>query len=275
MNPHASKSISPIKLIQSLIENRALIKGLIKREIIGRYRGSVMGLLWSFFNPILMLAVYTFVFSVVFKARWVGGVESKTEFAMILFAGLTAFNLFAEGVNRGPSLILGNANYVKKVIFPLEILPVVVLGSALFHFLISLVAWLIFHFLLIGIPPITIFELPLILIPLMLMSLGLSWFLASLGVFLRDIGQIIGVLTMVLMYVTPIFYPVAAIPQEYQYLMYINPLTASIEQIRGAMFFGSPLDWAGWVQQMLIGMLVAWLGFAWFQKSRKGFADVV
>ncbi len=275
MNPHASRSISPKALIQSLLDNRLLIKGLIKREIIGRYRGSFMGLLWSFFNPLLMLAVYTFVFSVVFKARWVGGVDSKTEFAMILFAGLTAFNLFAEGVNRGPSLILGNANYVKKVIFPLEILPVVVLGSAFFHFLISFAAWLIFYILLIGMPPITIFELPLILVPLILMSLGLSWFLASLGVFLRDIGQIIGVLTMVLMYVSPIFYPVAAIPEQYQFLMYMNPLTTSIEEVRGAMIFGTPLDWLGWGQQMLIGLVVAWLGFAWFQKSRKGFADVV
>ncbi|QNN55454.1 ABC transporter permease [Diaphorobacter ruginosibacter] len=275
MNPHASKSISPLELVKSIIRNRTLIQGLVKREIIGRYRGSFMGLLWSFFNPLLMLAVYTFVFSVVFKARWVGGIGSKTEFAMVLFAGLTAFNLFSEGLLRGPSLILGNANYVKKVIFPLEILPVVVLGSAFFHFLISFAAWLIFYCLLLGAPPLTIFQLPLILLPLVLMSLGLSWLLASLGVFLRDIGQIIGVLTMVLMYVTPIFYPVAALPENYQFLMHLNPLTASIEQVRNAMIFGHPLDWSGWLRQLALGAAVAWLGFAWFQKTRKAFADVV
>ncbi|QIL79725.1 ABC transporter permease [Diaphorobacter sp. HDW4A] len=275
MNPHASKSISPLQLTKSLLENRSLIKGLIKREIVGRYRGSFMGLLWSFVNPLLMLAVYTFVFSVVFKARWTGGEGSKTEFAMILFAGMIAFNLFSEGLLRGPSLILGNANYVKKVIFPLEILPIVVIGSAVFHFLISFSAWLIFYFLLIGVPPISIFELPLVLLPLGLMSLGLAWLLASLGVFLRDIGQIIGVLTMVLMYMTPIFYPVAALPEDYQHLLGLNPLTASIEQVRNAMMFGGPLDWAVWLRQMLIGLVAAWLGFAWFQKTRKGFADVV
>lgn len=210
-----------------------------------------------------------------FKARWVGGIGSRTEFAMILFAGLTAFNLFSEGLLRGPSLILGNANYVKKVIFPLEILPVVVLGSAIFHFLVSFVAWLVFYVLLIGTPPATIFELPLVLLPMVLMSLGASWLLASLGVFLRDIGQIIGVLTMVLMYVTPIFYPVAALPEDYQFLMSLNPLTASIEQVRNAMIFGTSLDWTGWLRQLALGAAVAWLGFAWFQKSRKGFADVV
>lgn len=265
----------PLELMRSLVKNRSLLMGLVEREIIGRYRGSMMGLLWSFFNPLLMLAVYTFVFGVVFKARWIGGADSKVEFAMILFAGLIAFNLFSEGLLRGPSLIIGNANYVKKVIFPLEILPVVVLGSAVFHFLISFGAWLIFYFLLIGVPPVTIFELPLALLPLVLMSLGASWLLASLGVFLRDIGQIIGVLTMVLMYMTPIFYPVAALPQDYQRVLDLNPLTASIEQVRNAMMFGGPFDWMIWARQMMLGVAIAWLGFAWFQKSRKGFADVV
>lgn len=275
MNPHASRSVWPQGIWVSLSINRSLIRGLIKREIIGRYRGSFIGLLWSFLNPLLMLAVYTFVFSVVFNARWIGGADSRAEFAMILFSGMIAFSLFSEGLLRGPMLIVGNSNYVKKVIFPLEVLPVVILGSAVFHFLISFVAWLIFYFLLIGVPPATIFGLPIVLLPLVLMSLGASWLLASLGVFLRDIGQVIGVLTMVLMYMTPIFYPVAALPQDYQYLLSLNPLTASIEQVRNAMIFGAPLDWTIWLRQMLIGVAAAWLGFFWFQKTRKGFADVV
>ena len=175
-----------------------------------------MGLLWSFFNPVLMLAVYTFVFSVVFKARWAGGSDSKTEFALVLFAGLLVFNLFAECVNRAPGLILSNVNYVKKVIFPLEILPVVALGSAGFHFLISLVVWSIFYLLFFGIPPATILLLPLILIPLVLITLGISWLLASLGVYLRDVSQIIGVVTTVLMFLSPIFYPIVALPEEYR-----------------------------------------------------------
>ncbi len=275
MNPHSDRSVSPLELMRSLVSHRALINGLIKREILGRYRGSIMGLLWSFFNPVLMLAVYTFVFSIVFKARWTGGTESKTEFAMVLFSGLIAFNMFAENMNRSPSLILGNVNYVKKVIFPLEILPVVVLGSAVFHFLVGLSVWLIFHLIFIGLPPATIFYIPLAMLPLMLLSLGLSWFLASLGVFLRDIGQIIGVLTMVLMYITPIFYPISILPIKYQGWMQLNPLTASIEQVRNVMIWGVGLNWLLWIEQMLLSLTIIWLGYAWFQKTRKGFADVI
>lgn len=275
MNPHAARSISPLQIIRSLHSNRSVLFGLTQREVIGRYRGSVMGVLWSFFNPVLMLAVYTFVFGVVFKARWVGGTESKAEFAIALFSGLMAFNLFSESINRSPSLILGNVSYVKKVVFPLEILPVVVVGSAVFHFFVNLVVWIGFYLVFMGLPSLTVFLLPLVVLPLLLFSIGLSWFLASLGVFLRDIGQVTGVLTMVLMYVTPIFYPVSILPVEYQRWMNLNPLTISIEQVRSVMMWSIGLDWIAWMQQMLLGLTIAWLGFAWFQKTRNGFADVV
>lgn len=145
MNPHAARSISPFTLFSTLKTNWSLIYNLIKREVIGHYRGSVMGLMWSFFNPILMLTVYTFIFSVVFKARWADGTESKTEFALVLFAGLMVYNLFAECLNRAPSPVLGNVNYVRKVVFPLEILPIVNMGSAAFHHLISMFVWLVFY----------------------------------------------------------------------------------------------------------------------------------
>ena len=275
MNPHASRSISPLQIASSIISNKSLLYGLIKREIVGRYRGSMVGLLWSFFNPVLMLAVYTFVFSMVFQARWVGGSGSKVEFAMVLFSGLMAFNLFAENINRSHSLILGNVNYVKKVVFPLEILPIVVLGSAGFHFLVSLLVWLTFHLMFLGLPPVTVFLLPVAVLPLMLLSLGFSWFLASLGVFLRDIGQIMGVLTMALMYITPIFYPVSVLPIKYQSWMNLNPLTNSIAQVRNVMMWGNGLDWSSWMLEMMLGSITAWLGFMWFQKTRKGFADVI
>lgn len=275
MNPHAAKSISPFTLYQSLKTNRNLIYSLVKREVVGRYRGSVMGLLWSFFNPVLMLAVYTFVFSMVFKARWVGGSESKTEFALVLFAGLMVFNLFSECVNRAPSLILGNVNYVKKVVFPLEILPVVALGSAAFHLLVSLIVWLIFYLIFFGVPQVTILLLPLVLLPFVLMTLGLSWLLASLGVYLRDVSQIIGLVTTVLMFLSPIFYPIVALPEKYRPFMQISPLTFVIEQARDVMIWGNDMDWRLWAFYLLLSSLIAWLGFAWFQKTRKGFADVL
>jgi len=275
MNPHTAPSCSLIWLLKSLWQNRALTYQMIKREVLGRYQGSAMGLLWSFFNPLLMLAVYTFVFSVVFKTRWAGGSDSKTEFALVLFAGLMIFNLFSECINKAPSLILSNVNYVKKVIFPLEILPVVVLGSAAFHFLISLGVWLVFYFIFFGLPPITIFQLPLIALPLLVLTLGFSWFLASLGVFLRDITQIIAVITSVLMFLSPVFYPLSALPSEYQNALHFSPLTLLIEQTRDAMLWGKAIDWAAWSVMCGASTLIAWLGFAWFQKTRKGFADVL
>ena len=169
-----------------------------------------MGILWSFFNPVLMLIVYTFVFSIVFKARWIGGTDSKTEFALVLFAGLMMYNLFAECINRAPGLVLGNVNYVKKVVFPLEILPIVAIGSATFHLIISLFVWLCFYLIFIGVPPSTIGLLPVLLFPFFLMILGLTWLLASLGVYLRDVTQIIGILTTALLFLSPIFYPISA-----------------------------------------------------------------
>lgn len=275
MNPQATKSFSLGVLAQSVKDNRALIAALIKREVVGRYRGSVMGLLWSFFNPVLMLAVYTFVFSVVFKARWADGSDSKTEFALVLFAGLLIFNLFSECVNRAPGLILLNVNYVKKVIFPLEILPIVALGSAAFHFAVSLVVWLIFYLVFFGIPAITILMLPLVLIPIIFITLGLSWLLASLGAYLRDVGQIISMVTTVLMFLSPIFYPIVALPEIYRPYMQLSPLTFVIEQARGLMIFGGSMDWASWGLWVTISLVIFWLGFAWFQKTRKGFADVL
>lgn len=234
-----------------------------------------MGLLWSFFNPVLMLAVYTFVFSVVFKARWSGGSDSKTEFALVLFAGLIVFNLFSECLNRAPMLIISNVNYVKKVIFPLEILPIITLGAAAFHFLVSFIVWLIFYAIFFGIPPATIFLMPIIMMPLILLIVGLSWLLASLGAYLRDVGQIIGMITMVLMFMSPIFYPIAALPEKYQLYMQLSPLTFVIEQARNVMIWGSYVNWSRWGSWMIISLAVAWLGFAWFQKTRKGFADVL
>lgn len=268
-------SISPKSLLISLWEYRQLILSLVRREVVGRYRGSFLGILWSFFNPVFMLAVYTFVFSVVFKARWSAGSESKAEFALVLFAGLLLFNLLAECINRAPTLIQSNVNYVKKVVFPLEILPVVVFGAAFFHASISFLVWLIFSFFVFGLPPVTWLLFPVVLVPLTLLILGLSWFLASLGVFLRDIAQIVGIITTTLMFLTPIFYPIAAIPEKYHPLIYSNPLAFIIEQARRMLIFGIFPDWLNMGVLVVSTLLFSWCGFAWFQKTRKGFADVL
>jgi lipopolysaccharide transport system permease protein len=267
---------SPRALFASLWGNRELILQLTSREVLSRYRGSILGLAWSFFNPLLMLAVYTFVFSVVFKAQWrVGGEESKTDFAIVLFVGLIIHGLFAECLNRAPGLILSNVNYVKKVVFPLEILPWVAAGSALFHFTVSLAVLLSAQLVLQHVPAWTIVFLPVVLAPLVLATIGLAWFLSSIGVYVRDIGQIIGIFTTVLLFLSPVFYPVDALPENYRILLLFNPLTYVIGDARRVLIWGQAPDWAGLMVYACASFVVAWLGFWWFQKTRRGFADVV
>lgn len=268
-------SISPRELSTSFWRNRALILVLIRREVLGRYRGSIMGVLWSFLNPMCMLAVYTFVFSFVFKARWGTGGGSKAEFALILFAGLIVFNFFAECVTRAPGLILANANYVKRVIFPLEVLPWSNAGAALFHAAVSLLVWVIFYCVGWGIPHPSALLLPIVLLPLALLVMGLSWILAALGVYLRDVSQIMGLLTTILMFLSPIFYPSTALPERFRPFFLLNPLTPAVEQAREVLIWGRMPDWKLLGVYFIVGLLTAWLGFAWFQKTRKGFADVV
>jgi lipopolysaccharide transport system permease protein len=277
MNPHEAQPTSLIALGKSLVRNRQLVMQMIKREVLGRYKGSVMGLAWSFFNPVFMLVVYTFVFSEIFKSRWsgAGADESKTQFALVLFVGMIVLNLFSEVLNRSPGLILQNVNYVKKVIFPIEILPIVAMGAALFHNLISLAVLLAAFILFNGYLHWTVIFMPLVMLPLILVTLGISWVLAAAGVFLRDIGQTIGVITTVLMFLSPVFYPVSAVPERFQPFILANPLTFIIEQAREVLVWGHMPNWAGLVVYTLAATVVAWLGYALFQKARKAFADVL
>ena len=269
-------SISPRTFIASAWNHRGLIAALTRREVIGRYNGSVLGIAWSFFNPLLMLAVYTFVFSEVLKVQWSpGSGETKTDFAIILFSGLIVYGLFAECVNRAPTLVLSNPNYVKKVVFPLEILPWVAFGSAMFHALVSLLALLLVELVFRHSVPWTAVLFPILVVPLVLFTMGFAWMLASLGVYLRDVGQAIGIITTILMFLSPIFYPLKSLPAKYQSLLLLNPLTYVIESARGLLIFGTVPDWGHWAILLAVSMLVAWAGFAWFQKTRGGFADVL
>lgn len=270
-----SYPLSPQEMALSLWRHHTLILTLTNREVAGRYKGSVLGLFWSFFHPLFMLCVYTFVFSVVFNARWGASTGSRTEFALVLFAGLIVFNFFADCISRAPTLVLNNINYVKKVIFPLEILPWVALLSSLFHTVISILVWIGAYAVFYGMPHGTILYIPVVFLPLAFFTVGVTWLLASLGVYLRDVSQFTGLLLTVLMFLSPIFYPATAIPEGYRELLYLNPLLPILEQTRNVLFWGVAPDF---LQLGIYGVLslgVAWLGFAWFQKTRKGFADVL
>jgi len=276
MNTFEALRTSPLAIADSFWRNRQLIRQMTQREVVGRYKGSFMGLAWSFFHPLFMLFVYTFVFSVVFKTKWgIGIEESKASFAITLFVGLIIHGLFAECINRAPGLILSNVNYVKKVVFPLETLPMVAMSSALFQAIVSFAVLLAAIVVINGGLHWTVSLLPVVVLPLTIATIGFAWLLASLGVFARDIGQITGIITTVMMFLAPVFYPVSALPKEYQSLIMANPLTFIIEQARVVLLSGRVPDWKGLAIYSLISLAIAWFGFWWFQKTRKGFADVL
>lgn len=259
----------------SLLDHRYLIKVLIYRDIQAKYKGSLFGIFWSLLIPFILLLVYTFVFSVVFQARWGTSGGNRVEFALILFSGLIVFNLFSECINRAPSIILGNVNYVKKVVFPIEILGVVAVGSALFNFFVSFIVWLVAYFILIGVPSLTIFLAPLYILPLVFFVLGCVWLLSAIGVYLRDVGQFVGIVTTVLMFMSPIFYPIEALPSKFQNFLYLNPLSFYIESFRDVVYWGKLPDLGFSFLALFFSAVFLFLSFGIFKKLKKGFADVL
>jgi lipopolysaccharide transport system permease protein len=275
-NEEINPSSSLLALFKSLWSHRQLISRIALRDTSARYKGSLFGLGWTFINPLMMLAVYTFVFSSVFKARW--GIypnESKLDFALILFVGLIISSLFSEVINRAPGLILNNINYVKKVVFPLEILPITTLGTALFHAAVSFLVVILAFGIINGYVHLTALLAPIILLPFLLIILGLAWAIASLGVYIRDIGQVVTLLTTLMIFMAPVFYPLSAIPEKFRAWIMLNPLTFVVEQIRALLIQGILPDFQPLAIYTGISISVAWAGFWFFQRSRGGFADVV
>jgi len=253
---------------------RSLMPQMIRREISERYKGSVLGVLWSLITPLILLGVYTFVFSGLFNSRWSGS-DSTADFAVILFAGLLMYQFFADVVTRAPTLILSNTNFVKKVVFPLEILVPVITGSALFHAFISFLILLAAVFYVQGYIPITVLWTPVIILPFIIMILGFGWALAAFGVYLRDIGQVMGTLTTALLFLAPIFYPPSAIPDWVAPYVNFNPIAVPIEMLRGAAIFGQAPDPLLYSIYSLAAVIICVIGYFSFKMTRKGFADVL
>ncbi len=258
-----------------ILENHTLLLQMVKRNIASRYRGTTFGLIWSVVQPLMMLCIYTFVFSVVFQTRWGTTENVRGSFAIIMFCGMALFNIFSECVNIGCSVIVNNPNFVKKVVFPLEILPVVqvisstVLGMIWFVLLL-LGVLLVFHKL-----SFLMLLLPLILIPLAMFSLGITFFTASFGVYFRDTQYIVSVLLQILFFMTPIFYPIQAVPEKYHLFLEINPLTLMIGEARKIFLYGEFPDWINIGIIYLISFITLILGFLWFYKTKDGFSDVL
>ena len=255
---------------------RSLFLKLLLRDFAERYRGSYLGVLWSLILPLLSLLVFTLFFGVIFRMRWIGlGSDSLNDLALVLFIGLALYNFFAECLSRAPGLILAHQNYVKNVIFPLEMLPAVMVTSAL----LILIATLLVILLLQGIGGTglawTVLLLPATVLPLVLFVLGLSWFLAALGVYIRDIQQLIVPLVQLMMFLSPVFYPMGALPEAMRPWLQLNPLAVVIEQTRAIILFGQPPAWTHYLLCLALGVTTALLGAWWFARTRQGFADVL
>ncbi len=267
---------NPFKMGQNLWMYRELIVQFTKRQVLQRYKGSYLGLVWSFASPLALLAVYTFAFSVIFKVRWAEtATGSHAEFALTLFAGLIAFNVFSESVLAAPNLIVDNPNYVKKVVFPLEILPISGLGTALIQSLFSLLVLLLGTLFIMGQIPWTLLLLPLMYLPLILLCLGLGWFLATLGPVIPDIEHLLRVVVQILFFLTPIFYPISAIPANFRFFLYLNPLTLIVTQFRQVILFGQLPNWIGFLAVTAGTLVVCMLGYVWFIKIKRIIADIV
>ncbi|NND69027.1 MAG: ABC transporter permease [Halioglobus sp.] len=251
---------------------------MTRRDVVARYRGSFIGLAWSFFNPVLLLIVYTFVFAVVFKARWGDsrfGADGDGSLAVMIFSGMIVHALFSECFIRSPDLITSNSNFVKRVIFPLEVLPWVSMGSAIFHLFVSLLVLVGGQFIASGSVHATVLLAPLALAPLMLFTMGVSWFVSAAGVYFRDLAQASGIISIMMLFLSPVFYPLSIVPEDYRAWFYVNPLTYMIELLRELVVFGSLPPVGPYLLYCAASLAVACLGYAWFQKTRRGFADVL
>lgn len=258
-------------------EHGGLLMQLWRRDIHARYRGSMLGIFWAVLTPLFMLAIYTFVFGMVFKAKWgtAPGGDSPVDFAIILYSGLMLHGLLSETLGRATSIIIQHQNYVKKVVFPLEILPVLVVLSSLFMFAIQFILLIIAMLFLGQAIPLTIIFTPLVLAPFLILCFGVSWFMASIGVYIRDVSHFIGLVITLLLFLSPIFYPINAIPESFQIWIYLNPLTIIIEQLRAVVIYGEAPNWMVLGLYSAASSIVAIMGYIFFVKTRKGFNDIV
>lgn len=265
-----------VSLPRILWKNRDLLGQMTRRNVEQRYRGSLLGLVWSFVQPLMMLTVYTFVFSVVFKAKWGVSVDGgKGSFAVIMFCGMTMYNLFSEAVMTSCMVVVNSQNLVKKVIFPLEILPMVCVFTTYIFGLPWFLLLFIGAYFILGFIGATMLLLPVVLLPLVIFSTGLSYFVAALGVYVRDTQYVLGIVLQILFFATPIFYPTSAVPENLRWILSWNPLTVFIEQARNVFLYGKLPDWLFLGMATLVSLIVLQLGYYFFVRTKRGFADVL
>jgi len=268
--------VLPWRIVAHFSQHATLIWQFTKRDVLSRYRGSYLGILWSLLRPLALLIMYTIVFGFIFESK-LGNQpnETKLDFALALFCGLILFEFFAECTTRAPVLMLSNVNYVTKVVFPLEILPVTTVGAALMQLVISFVPLFIGQQLFHGLIPVTALYLPVVLLPLIMLCLGITWLVASLGVFIRDINSIMPVLLQIVMYASAIFYSINKVPACFLPLVRGNPLAIAIDQARAVVLLGVPPVWSQYCWLLVVGIGIMIVGYGFFMRTKTAFADVM
>lgn len=272
-----ARLLNPVQPWLTLWGNRDLLRQFAQRYFHQRYRGTHLGMVWAVMLPLLMLLVYAFVFNFVLSAKFgANGTEPRSHYVVMLFCGLTVYTVFSDTLVRSCSIILENPAYVKKVVFPTEILPPAQLGASLMTALIGVALTAAGVWVFIGTPPWTIVLLPVVLVPLVLMTLGLSWFLASLGVFVRDVANIVGLIVgQMLIFLSPVFFSLEQLPEPWRQVASWNPLSPILDGARRVVARGEMPDWTSLGLVTLLGLVAMQLGYAWFMKSKRGFADVL
>lgn len=266
------------QFIASAWINRALVLRLAKREVEARYKGSMLGLLWAALLPLIMIGIYSFVFSSVMRSRWVVSPtqgEVPYDFAMLLFAGFILFTLFSETVSRAPGLMLENPAYIKKILFPLDTLPWIATIGASISAGIAFCVFIILYLFLYGLPPVTIFLLPLIVLPIFFLTLGATYLLSCLGVFLRDLRQLTPLVTTAMLFLSPVLYPLEAVPEAFRPLINLNPMTIGVVQARQVIFWGEVPNFGLLGIYTLCTFALASIGCMCFNRVKKAFADVI
>ncbi len=261
--------------IRVLIERHMLLRALIRRDLETALKGTMLGWLWVLLVPLVLLAVYSFAFGVVFSAQWRDRDPQPFLFPMLYFTGLLLFGLFVNSLNRAPNLMRDNATYIRQIVFPVQIFVPVVLGAEMVKFGVGFVILVLAYLLIMGIPPLAAISYPLSVIGLLLFTSGICWAISALGVFLRDLGQAMQPASMILLFLSPLFYPLSTVPERFQWAFYFNPLTFPLESTRNALFFGEWPSLAGATLYTIAGWVCAVLGYALFQRLRPGFADVL
>ncbi len=252
-----------------------LIRALVERDIESRIRGTVLGKVWIVFGPLFMLAVYTLVFGLILDSRWQDRTDDAFLFPLIYFSGLILFNAFFESISRATTLLRDNQSFITKIVFPLEAFCYSVVGSALVRFAIGFAILAAFYVPLQGVPPLAALAYPVLLLGLALFAVGGTLALAALAVYLRDLAHLMQPLSMLLLFLSPLFYPLDRVPEAFRPLVMLNPLAYPLEATRNALFFGEWPNPLGVIVYLGIAWLCAAAGYALFMRLRAGFADVV